>query len=291
MSFTIRSAETDTGAFLGGGGVGMTGPTGLDGGPTGPTGPIGYTGPTGNAGPTGYTGYTGYTGPTGPTGYTGYTGYTGPTGCTGYTGDSGSYGCIYSIGNTGSRFTETGPTGVPYVDTTQMSSNIIGFDIFKKNAIFEAFYSGSITKKSVPADPKPADANVQNGTWTLKGASFKINIVFDNDPTKIFGECDVITRDDVQNYFIHTYEYRCIFRVVDYTDNDLTISWNSSCLTSSDGRPNIKQKYMLEQKITVDRAASNDYKINFYISDIKTLHGAVFPIWINRTIAYVRLIS
>jgi|688.fasta_scaffold06940_12 hypothetical protein len=288
MSFTIRSAETDTGAFLGGGGVGMTGPTGLDGGPTGPTGPIGHTGPTGNAGPTGYTGYTGYTGPTGPTGYTGYTGYTGPTGPTGYTGDSGSYGCIYSIGKTGS--VERSNLD-PYIDTDKMSSHTIGFDIFKKNAIFEAFYSGSITKKQVPPDPKSTDASVQNGTWIVPGVSFKINIVFDNDPAKIFGVCDVITRSDVQNYFIHTYEYRCIFRVVDYTDDDLTISWNSSCLTSSDTRPNIKQKYVLEQTITVDRASSNDYKINFYISDIQMLHGTNFPIWINRTIAYVRLIS
>lgn len=288
-SFTIRSVETDTGAFLGGG-VGMTGPTGLDGGPTGPTGPIGYTGPTGNAGPTGYTGYTGYTGPTGPTGYTGYTGYTGPTGCTGYTGDSGSYGCIYSFGKTGSRFTETGPTGVPYVDTINMSSNTIGFDIFKKNAIFEAFYSGSITKKVVPPDPT-ADDYAKDSTLKLEGVAFKINIVFDNDPTKIFGECNVISRSEVQNYFIHTYEYRCIFRVVDYTDNDLTIAWNSSCLTSSNGIPNIKQKYNTDQTIKVDRASSSDYKINFYISDIQTLYGAVFPIWINRTIAYVRLIS
>ena len=286
-SFGVRSADNYIGTSAGFGiGFGVTGPAGLDGGSigyTGCTGPTGYTGPTGHAGPTGYTG------PTGLTGYTGYTGCKGYTGYTGYTGDSGSYGCILGIEGTGSRYTVK--NGDKYIDTVRMSSDRIGYDIFKKDAIFEAFYSGSFTKKQVPLNPTgPTSHGGITNDLVLPSAGFKMQIVFEGDTANgLIGECLVTTYLPKTNHWIHTYEYRCIFRVVDYTDTYLTLSWNSSCLSSTAGIPVIKQKYKLEQKLTnLGRPPGrNDYQLQFYISDVT---GSV-PFYINRTIAYIRLIS
>ena len=124
----------------------------------------------------------------------------------------------------------------------------------------------------------------------LPTASFKMYIVFEGDTTVNgrIGECVVSTHPNKTAHYIHTYEYRCIIRVVDYTDTNLTLSWNSSCLSSSDGLPVIKQKYKLKQTLTIDRPfGKNDYQIQFYITDIT---GSL-PFYINRTIAYIRLIS
>ena len=124
----------------------------------------------------------------------------------------------------------------------------------------------------------------------LPTASFKMYIVFEGDTTAngLIGECIVSTRPSVTTHYIHTYEYRCIIRVVDYTDTNLTLSWNSSCLSSSAGLPVIKQKYKLKQILTIPRPVDkNDYQIQFYIADIT---GSL-PFYINRTIAYIRLIS
>ena len=247
MSFSIRSADDI--ATLGGEGI------------AGPTGPTGY----GSSGSTGYTGYTGYTG------LTGYTGYTGYTGCTGYTGDSGGYGCIVSIQET-KCFASTS-----YIDTYLLSENYIGYDVFKKDAIFEAFYSGSITELSVPPDD---DSALLNAVKT----SFDISIIFNQDTSKSFGETRV---DDEQNVGLHYFEYRCVFRVIDQSPTSLIIAWNSTTITTGNTVTKIKQAYNIKQTFAVNKLG-NGYNINFNIFNIISSPTTVS---INRTISYIRVIS
>ena len=241
---------------------GIPGPKGNDGGATGYTG---YTGYTGSFGPTGYTGCTGSFG---PTGHTGYTGSFGPTGYTGYTGYTGSYGCIVSINQTYSINTNTS-----FTDTTNLTTSIIPFDVLKKNAIFEAFYSGIITNEEPDADGQWPDDGVLTN---IDSPSFTILIIFEGNPVENIGETVISSTTNTKK---HNYEYRCVFRIIDCTDTHLTIAWNSISTTDI-----IKQEYGTKKIIAYNKQGSG-YQLNFRLQAINKI------MTITRLCSYIRVIS
>jgi len=247
--------------------IGIPGPKGDAGGPTGPTGYTGFTGSTG------ITGYTGPTGSYGPTGHTGPTGPTGHTGYTGYTGYTGSYGCIVSIRDS---IVINAVLNNDFNDNGSLNTFFITLDVFKKNAIFEAFYSGLITDQ--PPDSDGIFPVLGNITPTCN-----ISIIFNNTTNKSFGKIDISTTiSDTK----HIFEYVCVFRLIDRTDAKITIACNSSSLITSETtqQSQTNQTYEIKKDISVNKSASG-YMLSFNIKPTSSNMS------ILRNCSYIRVIS